>query len=105
MISASLPVIVTLPEPLLLNVAEALAVTFKIPLETLITELAMFPSISVVLIPVIPVAVSSTTVCKPGTVFSGASFTLVTFIATVSVSLNGVPSLSVETILNVSEPM
>ena len=36
---------------------------------------------------------------------TGASFTFVISIATVSVSFNGVPSLSVETILNVSEPM
>ena len=105
MISASLPVIVTLPEPLLFTVAEPLAVTFNIPLETLITELAMFPSISVVLIPVIDNAVSSSVVWVPGTVFSGASLTLVTLIVTVSVSLNGVPSLSVETMVNVSEPM
>ena len=35
----------------------------------------------------------------------GVSFTDVIVIATVSVSLKGVPSLSVETIVNVSEPL
>ena len=34
---------------------------------------------------------SSLTVCAPGTVFTGASFTAVTVIATVSVSVSGTP--------------
>ena len=36
---------------------------------------------------------------------TGASLTAFTVIATVSVSLNGVPSLSVETIVKLSEPL
>ena len=38
--------------------------------------------------PAIGSAVSSSTVCAPGTVFTGGSFTALTVIGTVSVSLN-----------------
>ena len=84
------------------TIADPLAVTFIIPLVTLNSVLAKSPSISVALTPVIAVKVSSTIVCKPGTVFIGASFTFVTFINTVSVSFS--PSLSVDKTVNVSWP-
>ena len=87
MISVSLPVIIILPDPLLLTEAVPFVVTFIIPFIALTSELAKFPSISVVLIPVIPVAVSSTTVCKPGTVFSGASLTGITSTVTEPVAV------------------
>ena len=52
--------------------------------------------------PAIDSAVSSLTLCAPGTVLTGGSFTGLTVIATVSVSVSD-PS-NVETV-NVSEPL
>lgn len=54
----------------------------------------MFLSASVVLIPAIAIAVSSSVVCALGTVFIGASFTDVTVISRVLVTLL-VPSKTV----------
>ncbi|MEY4006704.1 MAG: hypothetical protein RLZZ221_2800, partial [Verrucomicrobiota bacterium] len=65
-------------------------VTAKVPFVTVRRVVARFPSTSATLIAAAPLnasAVSSATVCDPGTVFTGASFTDVTVIATVSVSV------------------
>ena len=103
MISASVPVIVTVFVPFP-EIADAVPVTLIIPLFALTTVCAKFPSTSVVLIPVIAVLISSVIVCVPGTVLIGASFSLVTVSATISVVLVSL-SASVEMIDNVSEPI
>ena len=88
-------------------VAAPLKVTFNVPFRTL-SWVEARPSTSVALMvkpPLNAKAVSSLTDCAPGTVLTGASLTALTVIATVSVSVRGVPSLSVETTVNVSAPL
>ena len=55
------------------------------------------PSYEIVLAPVKAKLVSSVAVILTGTVFTGASFTAVTVMPTLSVSLKGVPAASVLT--------
>jgi hypothetical protein len=61
------------------------------------------PSTSFTEIPAIESEVSSLTVCAPGTVFSGPSFTEVTVIATASESV--APFASVDRTVSVSAPL
>ena len=108
--SASLPdtVRVAVPSAPALMVAAPASVTVSVPFTTVNWVLARFPSTSVTLMVFAPVnasAVSSFTVCAPGTVFTGASFTAVTVMATGSVSESGVPALSVESTVRVSAPL
>ena len=68
------------------------AVTLSVPLVTLSVVVSALLSTSATETPAIGRAVSSATLCAPGTVLTGASFTGLTVIATVSVSV-AVPSL------------
>ena len=61
------------------------------------------PSTSLTEMPPIESAVSSFTVCAPGTVFTGPSFTEVTVIATASESV--APLASVDSTVSVSAPL
>lgn len=105
LISASVPVIFKFPDPVEVTTALPLGTTVKVPFVTVNSVLVKSPSLSVALIPVIDVVVSSITVCAPGTVFTGMSFTELTVIATVSESDKGVPALSVDKTVKVSEPL
>ena len=86
-----------------LIVAPPARLTVTVPLPTVSAVVAKLPSTSVTESPLIDSAVSSLTVCAPGTVFTGASLTLVTLIVTVSVSATAL--LSVETTVSVSVPL
>ena len=110
LIWAAVPVIVTLFVPLLVTTAPPAAVTFKVP--PLFTDKTVEAtcvgsptSKSVTLMPEIARDVSSFTLCAPGTVFTGASSTGVTSIVTVSLSVSGVPEVSVESTVKVSAPL
>ncbi len=81
---------VTLAVPL--PVTPAPAVTLRLPLDTLSVVVSVLLSMSATETPAIGNVVSSATVCAPGTVLIGASFTGLTVIAIVSVSV-AVPSL------------
>ena len=73
------------------------------PLVTVSCVLERLPSTSLTQTPPIESAVSSFTVCAPGTVFTGPSFTEVTVIATASESV--APLASVESTVSVSAPL
>ena len=90
LICAAVPVMVTLAVPL--PVTPAPAVTLRVPLDTLSVVVSALLSMSATETPAIGRAVSSATLCAPGTVLTGASFTALTVIAIVSVSV-AVPSL------------
>ena len=81
---------VTLAVPLPLTPAPA--VTVSVPLDTLSVVVSALLSMSATETPAIGRMVSSSTLCAPGTVLTGASFTGVTVIAIRSVSV-AVPSL------------
>ena len=94
-----------LPAPI---IALPLNVTFNTPLFTVNCVLAKFPSLSATLIVLTPTKVSkasSSTVCGPGTVLTGASSTPPTLIVTVSLSVKGILVLSVLNTVNVSVPL
>ena len=69
-------------------------VTVSVPLVTANCTVLKLPSASVTEMPPIASAVSSFTVCAPGTVFTGASFTAPTVIPTVSTSVALLASVS-----------
>ena len=81
---------VTLAVPL--PVTPPPAITLRMPLATDSVVVSAVLSMSATETPAIGRAVSSATLCAPGTVLTGGSFTALTVIATVSVSL-AVPSL------------
>ena len=81
---------VTLAVPL--PVTPVPAVTLRVPLATDSVVVSASPSTSATETPAIGRTVSSATLCAPGTVLTGASFTGLTVIAIVSVS-TAVPSL------------
>ena len=78
------------------------AVTLSVPLVTVSVVVSALLSTSATETPAIGRVVSSLTVCAPGTVLTGASFTGLTVMATVSVSV-AVPSPVVT--VSVSEPL
>ena len=86
-----------------LIVAPPARLTFSVPFVTLSCVVARLPSTSLTDIPLIESALSSFTVCAPGTVFIGPSFTELTVIATASES--AAPFASVESTVRVSEPL
>ena len=73
------------------------------PLVTVSCVVERLPSTSLTLTPPIESAVSSFTVCAPGTVLTGPSFTELTVIETASESVKPLPS--VESTVSVSEPL
>ena len=83
-----------------LIVAPPARLTFSAPLVTLSCVVARLPSTSLTEIPAIESDVSSFTLCAPGTVFTGPSFTELTVIATASESV--APLASVESTVSVS---
>ena len=90
LICAAVPAMLTLALPL--PVTPAPAVTLRMPLDTLSVVVSALLSMSATETPAIGRAVSSATLCAPGTVLTGASFTGLTVIAIRSVSV-AVPSL------------
>ena len=78
---------VTLAVPL--PVTPAPAVTLRMPLATVSVVVSALLSTSATETPAIGSVVSSLTVCAPGTVLTGASFTGLTVMAMVSVSVGG----------------
>ena len=84
MIAVAVPVMVTVAVPLPLTPAPA--VTLSVPLVTTSVVVSGPTSGSATDTPTIGSTVSSLTVCAPGTVFTGASFTGLTVMATVSMS-------------------
>ena len=102
MIWAALPESVTAAVPLPPIVAPPPVVTLSVPLVTVSVVVSGEPSTSATDTPAMDSAVSSLTLCAPGTVLTGASFTGLTVMATVSMSC-AVPSLVVT--VSVSEPL
>ena len=102
MIWAAVPLIVTVPVPLPPMVAPPPVVTLSVPLATVSVVVSAVLSTSATDTPAIGSVVSSLTLCAPGTVFTGGSFTALTVIGTVSVSFN-VPSEVVT--VSVSAPL
>ena len=86
-----------------LIVAPPARLTFSAPLVTVSCVVDRLPSTSLTEIPPIESAVSSLTVCAPGTVFTGPSFTELTVIATASESV--APFASVDSTVSVSAPL
>ncbi len=105
MICACVPDSVRVEEPLApaLMLAPPARLTFNVPLATVSCVVARLPSTSLTEIPPIESNVSSFTVCAPGTVFTGPSFTEETVIETASESV--APFASVERTVSVSEPL
>ncbi len=105
MICVSLPdkVSVALPLAPALMVAPPARLTFSVPLATASCVVDRLPSTSLTEMPAIGSEASSFTVCAPGTVFTGPSFTEVTVMATASESV--APLASVDRTLSVSEPL
>ena len=105
MICAWVPdsVSVALPFAPALIVAPPARLTFSAPFVTESCVVARLPSTSLTETPLIESDVSSFTVCAPGTVFTGPSFTELTVIATASESV--APLLSVERTVSVSAPL
>jgi len=105
LICAWVPDSVRVEEPFApaLMVAPPARLTFNAPLVTLSCVVERLPSASLTAIPAIEREVSSLTVCAPGTVFTGPSFTGLTVIATASESV--APLASVESTVRVSEPL
>jgi hypothetical protein len=91
LICAALPLSVTVAVPLPLMVAPPPVATVSVPFATLIVVPSALLSTSDTDTPAIVKVVSSLTLCAPGTVLTGASFTALTVIGTVSTSLK-VPS-------------
>ena len=100
LICAAVPVMVTLALPL--PVTPAPAVTLSDAAEHRQRGVSALLSMSATETPAIGSIVSSATLCAPGTVLTGASFTALTVIAIVSVSV-AVPSLV--TTVSVSTPL
>ncbi len=86
-----------------LIVAPPATLTVTVPFVTLSCVVERLPSTSLTLTPLIESAVSSFTLCAPGTLFTGPSLTEETVIATASESITPLPS--VETTVSVSEPL
>ena len=105
MIWACVPESVRLEEPFApaLIVAPPARLTVTAPFVTVRRVVERLPSTSLTLTPLIESAVSSFTVCAPGTVFIGPSFTELTVIETASESVAPLPS--VESTVSVSEPL
>ncbi len=105
MICACVPESVSVELPLApaLTVAPPARLTFNVPLATVICVVATLPSTSLTEIPPIESNVSSFTVCAPGTVFTGPSFTEDTVIETASESVTPLPS--VDRTVKVSAPL
>ena len=101
-----MPESVRVEEPLApaLIVAPPARLTFSAPLVTVSCVVERLPSTSLTDTPPIESAVSSFTVCAPGTVFTGPSFTELTVIATASES-DAAPFASVESTVSVSAPL
>ena len=78
---------VTLAVPLPVTTAPAPSITLSVPLDTLSVVVSALLSMSATETPAIGRMVSSATLCAPGTVLIGASFTGSTVIAIVSVSV------------------
>ena len=94
LICACVPAEVSVDEPFApaLIVAPPARLTVTVPFVTVSCVVVRLPSTSLTLTPPIESAVSSFTVCAPGTVFTGPSFTEVTVIATASESVTPLPS-------------
>lgn len=105
MISASVPEIFKLPVPLEVITAPPTGIADNVPFETVNSVLAKSSSASVALMLEIGNAVSSDVVRLSGTVFIGASLIDVTFIVTVSESVNIGAPVSVVRIVKVSTPL
>ena len=75
----------------------------SVPFVTVSCVVERLPSTSLTLTPEIESAVSSLTVCTPGTVLTGPSLTELTVIETASESVTPLPS--VESTVSVSEPL
>ncbi len=111
LILATVPVsvnVVAAPQTVTLFEAAIVASPDKLPLVTVkvATTSEAAESTSAMLIPVKSVVTPCVTLMLVGAAETvGASFTAVTVIATVSVSVNGVPVLSVETTVSVSAPL
>ena len=105
MICACVPDSVRVEEPFApaLMVAPPARLTFSEPLVTVSCVVARLPSTSLTLTPAMESAVSSLTVCAPGTVLTGPSFTELTVIATASESV--APLASVDTTVSASAPL
>ena len=105
MIWACVPESVRVEDPLApaLIVAPPARLTFSAPLVTLSCVVERLPSTSLTLTPAIESAVSSFTVCAPGTLFTGPSFTALTVIATLSESV--APLVSVDSTVRPSAPL
>ena len=81
MICAAVPLIVTEPLPLPVMTAPPPVVTLSVPFATLSVVVSAVLSASATETPAIGSVVSSATLCAPGTVFTGGSFTALTVIA------------------------
>ena len=105
LIWACVPDSVSVEEPFApaLMVAPPARLTVTVPFVTVSCVVARLPSTSFTEMPAIESAVSSLTVCAPGTVFTGPSFTELTVIATASESV--APFASVERTVSVSAPL
>ena len=105
MICACVPesVRVELPLAPALMLAPPTKLTFSEPLATVSCVETRLPSTSLTEMPAMESAVSSLTVCAPGTVLRGPSFTDVTVIATASESV--APFASVDRTVSVSAPL
>ena len=105
MICACVPESVRVEEPLApaLIVAPPARLTVTAPLVTVRRVVDRLPSTSLTLTPPIESAVSSFTLCAPGTVLTGPSFTELTVIATASESVAPLPS--VDSTVSVSAPL
>jgi hypothetical protein len=89
--------------PPALIVAPPARLTLSAPLVTFSCVVARLPSTSFTDTPPIESTLSSLTVCAPGTVFSGPSFTEVTVIATASESV--APLASVDSTVRCPAPL
>ena len=87
LIWAAVPVMVTAAVPL--PVTPVPAVTLSVPLVTVSVVVSVPPSTSATETPAIGRSASSLTLCAAGTVFTGASLTGLTVMATVSMSVRG----------------
>jgi hypothetical protein len=105
LICACVPDSVRVEEPLAPApiVAPPARLTVTVPLVTVSCVVDKLPSTSLTLMPPIGKAVSSLTVCAPGMLFTGPSFTEVTAMATAAESVTPLPS--VDTTVSVSEPL
>ena len=102
MICVAVPLMVTVAVPLPVMTAPPPVATVSVPFVTESVVVSAVLSRSATETPAIGSVVSSATVCEPGTVLTGGSFTALTVIATVSVSLNEPSEVAT---VSVSEPL